>query len=36
MWRVADGGGGVDSIHRFQLERGGDGMKHYQKIKWRQ
>jgi hypothetical protein len=28
--------GGVDSILRFQVERGGDGMKHCQKMKWRQ
>jgi hypothetical protein len=33
--RVANGGD-VDSILRFQLERGGDGMKHCRKMKRRQ
>jgi hypothetical protein len=28
--------GGADSILRFLLERGGNGIKYYQKIKWRQ
>jgi hypothetical protein len=29
-------GGGTDSMLQFQLKRIGDGMKHCQKIKWRQ
>jgi hypothetical protein len=31
-----EGGGGTDSMLRFQLERGGDGSKRYQKMKRRQ
>jgi hypothetical protein len=27
-------GSGTDSMLRFRLERGGDGMKHFQKMKW--
>jgi hypothetical protein len=30
------GGGGVDSMFRFRLERGDDGTKHCWKMKWRQ
>jgi hypothetical protein len=30
------GGGGVDSMHRFRLERGDDVIKHYRKMKWMQ
>jgi hypothetical protein len=30
------GGGGADSMLRFRLERGGDGMKHCRKMKQRQ
>jgi hypothetical protein len=30
------GGGGADSILRFRLERGGDGMKRCQKMKQRE
>jgi hypothetical protein len=34
--RKVAGGGGMDSMLWFQLERGGDGLKRYQKMKRRQ
>jgi hypothetical protein len=35
-YREGGRGGGADSMLQFQLERGGDGMKHCRKMKWRQ
>jgi hypothetical protein len=36
QYREGGRGGGADSMLQFQLERGGDVMKHYRKMKWRQ